>query len=263
LTDLSPPVVAPWRRDYIRADGSWRPARPEGLARVLARAGDGARPRAEALVRSGRLAVDGKIETDPARAVSAANEVTLDGRPLAEAPRTYLMLHKPPGVECEARGGVICIGDLLPPLKIGLEPAGRMDARARGMLLLSNDIWWNSLVSESHRLERRYEVLVSGKVTELEIDVIQTGMNLPGVGLFKPERVGVREQSTDRTRLALTLKVGHTRQIRAVLTTLRHEVLAIVRSGLGPVDLGEVAQGHYRDLKPAEVRDLASLSKKG
>jgi 23S rRNA pseudouridine2605 synthase len=246
-------------RDYRCSDGSWRPPRAEGLARVLAKAGYGARPRTEALVRAGRIAVDGQVELDPSRPVERAHELCLDGALLREAPRRYLLLHKPAGVECQERAHAgSWVGDYLPDDAVGLEPAGRLDARARGLLLFSNDLGWNDEISSDRSLERRYEIVVRGAVSSMVLDVVRAGVSLPGQGVFRPQRVELLVAEEDRSTLRLHVRGGHHRQVRAVFTVLRHDVLSIVRWGLGAVDLATTPPGAWRDLDPEEIRQLAT-----
>ncbi len=243
---------------YRRPDGSWRPPRPEGLARVLAKAGYGARPRTESLVRGGRVTVDGHPVRNPGQAVGPDSDIRLDGTRLCEVPRIYLALHKPAGVDCQDRRPTgRWIGDLLPPGAVGLEPAGRLDVRARGLLVVSNDLWWNSRIAEGPDLERRYRIVVRGQVNAMALDLLRSGVNLPSQGTVRPLRVQVVREETRRTTLEVAMLSGHHRQIRAVFTTLRHEVLSMVRSGLGPLDLGPLAPGASRDLTVEEIRQLA------
>ena len=247
-------------RTYCGPGGSWRPSRAEGLARVLAKAGYGARPRTEALVRSGRVAVNGEVELVPGRAVDPTCEIRLDGEILREASRQYLALHKPTGVDCQLRRYAgRWIGDYLPDDVPGLEPVGRLDTRSRGLLLVSNDLDWNTRVAQDRLLDRRYEITVSGRVTNLELDVICAGMNLPGQGRFKPLQMRILVADDDRSLVELSLRGGsHLRQARAVFNMLKHEIATIVCVGIGPVDLDRLNAGAIRQLSPSEIRRLAA-----
>jgi len=216
------------------------------------------------LVREGRVTINGEVVKDPSCPVDREQEIRLDGSILREAPRRYLVFHKPSGIDCQPRRSMgSWIGDLLPRDGVGLEPAGRLDIRARGLMLVSNDLWWNSEVTESTNLERRYEILVSGEVSELELDVLRAGISIPNQGKFKPVRSEIKSREGQRTRISLTIKGGHYRQVRAALESLRHEVMAISRVAIGAVSLVGVDQGRYRDLAPAEVRALVGCHPKG
>ncbi|MEZ4388235.1 MAG: S4 domain-containing protein [Candidatus Krumholzibacteriia bacterium] len=243
---------------YRAADGRWRPPRPEGLARVLAKAGYGARPRAEALVRSGRVEVDGRAVTDPGVSVTLSSDIRLDGAPLREAPRRYLAVHKPAGVESQLGcGGLRALERLLPPDAVGLEPAGRLDARSAGLLLVSNDLRWNQHVCESENLERRYEVLVRGHMRSGVLDVVQAGISLPSQGAFRPDRVELLGREGEDVRLLVVLRGDHARKVRVAFASLRFDVVSLSRVGIGPVSLATVVRGRARDLTAEERHLLA------
>jgi 23S rRNA pseudouridine2605 synthase len=225
---------------------------------VLAKAGYGARPRAEAIVREGRVRIDGRIVDDPGHPVEPTSEVVLDGARLREVDRHYFLLHKPRGVDCqERRHAGRWLGDLLPDTCVGLEPAGRLDTRARGLLLVSNDLWWNARVAENADLERRYEIVVRGTVRTLVLDLLRAGVTVPSQGTFRPESVRVAGESEQQTTLVIGVRGGHHRQVRAVLTSLRLEIVSLARTGLGPLDLERLAPGDFRELATAEIGQLA------
>lgn len=247
---------------YRAHDGRWRPPRPEGLARVLAKAGYGARPRTEAICRDGRVTVDGITVTDPGACITRDSVIVLDGAPLVEAPRRYLALHKPPGHECLISGGR-SLERLLPDDAIGLEPAGRLDVRATGLLLLSNDLSWNQHISGSPDLERRYEVVVSGHVSEIQLDVMLAGIVLSGRGTFRPERVELIGESVSESRVLVALRGDHARKVRAAFTSLLLEVTRLTRVGIGAVSLGDLRGGHHRDLTAREQQALMPASPGG
>jgi 23S rRNA pseudouridine2605 synthase len=191
--------------------------------------------------------------------VGRDNEIRLDGEVLREAPRAYLAMNKPAGIDCQPRRQAgRWVGDYFPDTVPGLEPVGRLDRRSRGLLLVSNDLWWSTRITENHDLERRYEITVSRRVTGMELDVIRAGLNLPGQGFFRPLRVGILAEQDDQTRLQLTIRGGRLRQARAIFTMLRHEVTGIVSVGIGPVALERLSAGAIRELTPSEVRRLAT-----
>lgn len=252
------------RDGYRAADGRWRPPRPEGLARLLARAGYGARPRTEAMVRQGRLRVDGQVVTDPGLKITRESEVWLDEAPLCEAPRRYLALNKPPNCESQIDGtGWRGLAHLLPADAVGLEAAGRLDTRTGGLLLISNDQDWNRHASESSTLERCYEVEVSGQMNAMVLDVIEAGISLPNRGLFRPHRAELLAQEGNRARVLIALRGDHVRKVRAAFGSLLFEVIQLTRVSIGPVQLGTLPRGRHRDLTEDERQQLAPPPPKG
>ena len=210
------------------------------------------------MVRSGRVTVDGKVELDPGRAVDRACEIRLDGEILREVVRQYLALHKPAGVDCEPQQHTArWIGDYLPDDVPGLEPAGRLDTRCRGLLLVSNDQEWNTRIAQDQDLDRRYEIMVSGRFSDLGLETIRAGVSVPGQGRFKPLRARILFAEDKRTLVELSLQGSRLRQARAVFTMLEHEITSIVSTAIGPVDLGRLGAGAVRPLSSGEMSRLA------
>ena len=256
ITPASSSLCPHWAA-YRDQEGLWRPPRVEGLARVLAKAGYGSRLRTEAIVRSGRVTIGGRVVRDPGHAVGPDSTVHLDGEVLREAERHYLALNKPGGLDCAqlhdpARW-------ILPPEAdlAGLEPAGRLDMRARGLLLLSNDLWWNTQVSQNAALVRGFDVLIAGQVSSMELDVIRAGMTVSPHGHFKPLRAEVAAQQEAGTLVRVDVRGGHIRQVRAAFIALRRRVLGLARVQVGPVDLQGLTTGRHRSLNAAEMRAMA------
>ena len=216
------------------------------------------------MVRDGRVTIGGEVVTDPGHPVEPDDEVRLDGEILAEAPRLFLVVHKPIGFDCQPHGRDLrSVARLLPDDAVGLETAGRLDARTSGILLVSNDLRWNSHVAESGELERRYEVRVSGEVKPMLLDVLRGGISLPGGTPFRPEAIDDLGREGATTRLAIVLCGEHTRTIRAAFGSVRCEVESMTRTGFGPVSLGTLERGEWRELSDDEVGRLGSSSSKG
>lgn len=248
---------SPWAA-YRDPDGVWRPPKREGLARVLAKAGYGARSRSQALVQAGRVSVDGRIVRDAGHAVTPQSEIRIDGEILREAARQYLAFHKPSRVDCQHLAtNEYSIASYFPADLLGIEPAGRLAVRARGLILLSNDLWWNNRVCHNGQIERVFEALVKGRVCEIELAVMTAGAMLPGLGFFKTEEAVLLDRRDDGSLIRLSMKGGHDGQIRSAFKALRLEVLRLTRVALGPVNLNGLMCGRFRFLSGREISALA------
>ncbi len=265
MSPTPPPVRRPEsREDYLGVDGAWRPSRPEGLARVVAKAGYGSRAHAEAMVRAGRFTVDGLPVADPGLAVDATSRIALDGRPLVEAPRRYFAYHQPAlvgdhAVDRERTAGA-CAASALPSHLAergpGLEPVGRLDPRSSGLVLVSNDHWWNAAIVNRHRLEREFVVRVQGEIRDAEVSIMLGGMHLQGMGYVRPHEVRVLTRDAEATRLRLTLRGAKIRLVRGLVQALRHELLELAVVRIGVVRLGDLGRGDARPLTRAEIQGL-------
>ena len=252
------------REHYLGPDGAWRPSRPEGLARVVAKAGYGSRAHAEAMVRAGRITVDGVTVADPGLAVDTTSRITLDGRQLVEAPRRYFAFHMPAQITSYSAGrgpARVRTGTWVLPPQVcesgpGLEPVGRLDPRSSGLVLVSNDHWWNAAIAGHRRLEREFVVRVQGEVRDADVSIMLGGMHLQGMGYIRPSQVRVLTREAEATRLALVLRGAKIRQVRGIFQSLRLELLELVVVRIGAVRLGELGLSQTRPLSRAEIQAM-------
>ncbi len=191
-------------------------------------------------------------KVDPARDV-----VAVDGTPIQPpAPRT-LMLNKPAGYlttrsDPHARDTVMSLVPEIP----GLHPIGRLDKDTTGLLLLTNDgALTNALTHPRHRVKKTYHVWVQEVPTERAARVLMTGVEIEGKKTA-PAQVEVLRVDKHRTLLAITIHEGRKRQLRLMCAAIGHPVISLTRVSLGPLVLGHLKAGKWRDLSPAEVQAL-------
>ena len=232
---------------------------------MVAKAGYGSRARAEAMVRAGRITVDGVAVTDPALAVDATSRIALDGRQLVEAPRRYFGVrqaradHQPEPADLRPAPGKPVAGVLPPQLSEsvpGLEPVGRLDPRSSGLVLVSNDHWWNAAIASHRRLEREIVVRVQGEIRGADVSIMLGGMHLQGMGYIRPNQVRVLTRGAEATRLGLVVRGAKIRQIRGIFQSLRLELLELAVVRIGAVRLGELGQSQMRPLSRAEIQAM-------
>jgi len=247
-----------WTVESEVLENLWVPPRPMGLARAIAKAGYATRAKAEDMVRSGRVKVAGKVNTDPATTVCADSDILLDEQPLLELLRRYFAFHKPLKVISTPSdpGGRRQIADFFPREIPGLMVAGRLDANTTGLMLVSNDSVWNDMAAGCSNLEKEYEIKVTGHITEMEIGIILAGMHLPSLGFMRPKSVLIREVADSYTQLHLVMTEGKNRQVRKVFNALRHDVITLCRTRIGSVKLGNLPEGKLRPLTREEVESI-------
>jgi 23S rRNA pseudouridine2605 synthase len=240
----------------------WIPPKPMGLARAIAKAGYATRAKAEEMVRSGRVKVAGKVNTDPATTVCSESDILLDEQPLLEVLRRYFAFHKPLKVVSAPSdpGGRRQIADFLPREIPGLNIAGRLDANTAGLMLVSNDSVWNCLAAGCSRLEKEYEIKVTGFITEMEIGIILAGMHLPSLGFIRPKSLQVKEVTQSYTQLCLIVTEGKNRQVRKLFNALRHDVITLRRTRIDTVKLGNLPAGKLRPLTREEVDGIRRVA---
>jgi 23S rRNA pseudouridine2605 synthase len=229
------------------------------LAKYLAAAGVASRRASEAIIRAGRVTVDGEPVTDPARDVTAASDVAVDGRPLSQPEeRLVLALNKPAGVVSTARdpqGRPTVVS--LAAQSVRLYPVGRLDADTTGLILLTNDgELAHRLTHPSFEVDKTYRATVANPpVADAAIRHLRRRVELED-GRSAPAQV--RRLAPDL--LELTIHEGRKRQVRRMCEAVGHPVKQLERVAFGPLKLGELGAGSYRRLTGAEVAALASAS---
>jgi pseudouridine synthase len=238
----------------------------ERLQKLIAAAGICSRRAAEELLRSGRVRVNGRVSQLGERADSQADRITVDGQLLTQpAAPLLLLLHKPVGVLCSCHDprGRPTVLDLLPPelgQGRGLHPVGRLDADSRGALLLTNQGELTLRLTHPRYGHRKtYHVWVGGQPSAATLQRWAAGVPLDGRP-SQPVQVRLLEQRRQRSLLELTLSEGRNRQIRRTGELLGHPVLDLQRVAIGPLPLGDLAEGHWRHLNRQEWQALANAS---
>jgi 23S rRNA pseudouridine2605 synthase len=235
----------------------------ERLQKIIAAAGITSRRKAEQLISSGQVSVNGQLVTElGTKADPERDHIRVGGKLLRGAEHhVYLLLNKPKGFVTTASDpeGRPTIMDLLRDFKTRVYPVGRLDYASEGLLLLTNDgELANALTRAASHVPKTYLVKVSGQPSAEGLAKLRSGVVLREPG--KP-RVKTAPAKIHLTRDApnpwyeVTLIEGRNRQIRRMFEEIGHHVEKIKRVRYGPLEL-DVPPGEYRRLKPEEVRQL-------
>ncbi len=229
------------------------------LQAFLARAGAApSRRKAEALISAGRVSVNGATATLGAAVSPEKDAVLLDGRRI-ELPQdlAYLALNKPAGylTTLKDERGRPTIRDLMPPLP-GLVCVGRLDAATTGLLLLTNDgSLAHRIAHPSSQIEKEYEVRVRDPAPERALAALSSGPTLEDGKMSPPKLTNLRRTPRETT-FHLTIHEGRNRIIRRACATVGLGMISLRRLRVGPVVLGDLPEGHYRELTEEEVEIL-------
>jgi 23S rRNA pseudouridine2605 synthase len=230
----------------------------ERIAKVIARAGLASRREAEAWVAAGRVAVNGTVIDSPARNVTQADRITVDGEPLPARERTRLFLyHKPRGLMTTHADpqGRPTIFERLPQDLPRLISVGRLDFNTEGLLLLTNDgELARALELPSTGWLRRYRVRAHGKATQAELDQLRAGVTISGIHYGAIEAALERVQGSNLW-LTFAIREGKNREVRNVLGHLGLDVTRLIRVSYGPFQLGELAEGAVEEIRTRALRE--------
>jgi 23S rRNA pseudouridine2605 synthase len=228
------------------------------IAKVMARAGVCSRRDAEAWIAEGRVSVNGAVLTSPAFNVSEADEVRVDGAPLAKPERTRLFLfHKPRGLVTTARDPEArpTVFSALPQGLPRLVAVGRLDINTEGLLLLTNDGGLARVLElPSTGWLRRYRVRAHGTIDQPALDRLSEGVTIEGVDYLGVEARLDREQGAN-SWLTLGLREGKNREIKKILEHLGLAVNRLIRVSFGPFELGDLAEGEVAEVRTRVLRD--------
>lgn len=233
------------------------------LQKYLARAGVASRRGSEELIRDGRVRVNGEVVTEMGVKVAPDDRVELDGRVVAPEPPMWVKLHKPGGYVTtrDDPQGRPTVYDLLPERFDALFHVGRLDLDSEGLLLLTNEGGVaNRLMHPRHQVDRVYVVDVVGAVDDAVRRRLVSGVELEdGVARAHTVEVVAREAAgpgvgaSAHSRVRILMREGRKREVRRLFDAVGHPVRRLVRERLGPIRLGDLASGEWRELTPEEV----------
>jgi pseudouridine synthase len=238
----------------------------ERLQKLLSIAGVASRRASEELILQGRVEVNGEtVRTLGTKADPTKDTIKVDGRRLRFDIRPrYILLNKPKGVvttrnDPQRRRTVM---DLLKGVREYVYPVGRLDYDSEGLLLLTSDgDLAAKLTHPRHEVERVYEAVVVGSPSEDALDKLRRGVFLDDArtapaDVRRVASAGKGKARQELTTVLVTLREGRNRQVRRMFASIGHPVRKLTRLRMGPIKLGDLRPGHWRDLSPPEVAKL-------
>jgi 23S rRNA pseudouridine2605 synthase len=243
----------------------------ERLQKIIATAGVASRRKAEELITSGHVQVNGTTITElGSKADAETDHIRVNGKLLQREQQrhVYLLLNKPKGYittanDPEKRPTVM---DLVRGVKGRVYPVGRLDYASEGLLIMTNDgELANLLMKAASHVSKTYVVKVAGTPTEEAIAKLRGGISIATDDGKRvrtgPAAVRIVKQAANPW-YEITLIEGRNRQIRRMFEAVGHHVEKIKRVRYGPLAL-DVPPGDYRSLTLKEVQRLKSASAGG
>jgi 23S rRNA pseudouridine2605 synthase len=235
----------------------------ERVQRSLARAGFGSRRACEDLIREGRVKVNGTVATLGDKVDPDRDDVEVDGHHVNLDPNMrYYALHKPAGVVTTMSDpqGRADITAYLPREGPRVVPVGRLDRASEGLLLLTNDgDLANRLMHPSFEVEKEYLAEVEGVAGAAQLAKVRNGVELED-GPARARAIRVAGQAGSRTALRIVMTEGRKREVRRLLAAVDLPVVRLVRLRVGPVRLGDLSPGAFRELSHEEILGLGAAA---
>lgn len=229
----------------------------ERLDKFLCGSGAGTRSQVKAMLKAGRVSVDGQVEKDSGRKIDPAKQViTLDGEALGGKRRAVVMLNKPAGYVTATEDPVErTVMELLPPemKHLDLKPVGRLDKATEGLLLFTNDgDLLHRLISPRKEVPKVYYARHEGQAAQGDVAAFASGLTLrDGTACLpaKLEPLGPGES-------LVTVCEGKYHQVRRMMASRGMTVLYLERRQEGSLTLGDLPRGQVRELTEAEILTL-------
>jgi len=229
------------------------------LQKYMASCGVASRRASETMIAAGRVTVDGEVVTAMGVQVEPGQIVRVDGKKITpEVEKHYILYHKPAGEVTTASDpeGRATVLDKFKDYPVRLYPVGRLDYDSEGLLLLTNDgDLTEHLLHPSKEVEKTYLARVRGTVTDDEVKRLIRGVMIDG-RLTSRARVRVIRTDIGYTDMLITIHEGRNRQVRKMVEAVGHEVMMLRRVRFGPLSLGELRRGMWRELTQEEIHAL-------
>ena len=231
----------------------------ERLQKILARAGYGSRRKCENFIEQGRVTVNGKTARPGQKADPGQDDIRFDGKAIAPSQqKRYILLNKPAGYLSSRRsqGGnptVLALVDV----EERVFPVGRLDLESRGLLLLTNDgELTNKITHPRYEIEKEYLVTLPHAPTEGQLEAWRRGVVLEDGDRTQPAEVALVSMSNEESILRVIIREGKKRHIRRTARALGLSVISLQRVRIGPLELGNLREGKWRQLKQEEINAL-------
>ena len=231
------------------------------LNKYIASSGMCSRRKADELIESGVVMVNGKKVTELGFSVMPKDKVFVNGKLIHPIKHEYYRFYKPAGyiTTADDEKGRKTIYDLLPENLHKLKPVGRLDKDSTGLIILTNDgDLINELTHPSVKVPKLYRVAINGKITQNDINTMYKGIEIePGKMAYA--QVDFLEFDNTSTVMEVLLHQGLNRQIRKMFEHLGFEVVTLKRIQHATLTLDGLKRGEFKPIKPGQIKDLRNF----
>ena len=234
------------------------------LQKYMAMCGVAARRKCEEIILAGRVSVNGQVIDQMGTQVEEGDIVELDGqRIMPEERKRYIIYHKPAGevTTVSDEKGRETVMDRFRDFEERLYPVGRLDYDSEGLLLLTNDgELAQRLTHPSCEADKVYLARVTGNPSNEAIERLRRGVFMEGdERRTYPAQVRVVRDEALYSDIIVSIHEGRNRQVRRMFDAVGHKVLLLRRIRFGPLELGDLRRGEWRELTAQEIETLRQM----
>ncbi|RMH33369.1 MAG: rRNA pseudouridine synthase [Acidobacteria bacterium] len=242
----------------------------ERLQKLIAKAGIASRRKAEELIKSGVVTVNGKVVTQlGAKADPEKDHIKVEGKlinpKLAKRQKVYFLLNKPKGVlsSTDDPKKRRLVTDFVPKKFGKVFPVGRLDYNSEGLIILTNDGDLANLIASSRTIPKVYRVKVKGIPNEKAIERLRRGIRLKDGYKTAPAEIKQIKTTEKNAWFEVTLYEGHNQQIRKMFDEIGHSVVKLRRVQIGHLTDKGLPVGQIRELSDEEIKRFFSKRQEG
>ena len=228
------------------------------LNKFIASSGLCSRRKADELIESGAVKVNGSVVTELGFSVTNKDKVLVNGKTLKKANLIYVKYYKPAGyiTTMNDEKGRKTIYDILPPELKDLKPVGRLDKDSTGLLILTNDgDFINKMTHPSVKIPKVYRVCAQGRMNTQHLLQMAKGIEIEE-GKIAYADSSITEYDGKNTVLQVILYQGMNRQIRKMLDSLGFPVISLKRISHGTINIQGMKKGQFKYMKQREISDM-------
>lgn len=236
------------------------------IQKIIADSGFCSRRRAEKMISQNRVKCNGHLVSLGYKA-SPTDKISIDNKiinNIKDKQYKYIMLNKPRGYVSTMSDshGRKCVAELVSNVKTRVYPIGRLDLASEGLLLFTNDgDLANKIMHPKGHISKTYRVTVRPDINDEQLTKLAEGVYIDGKKTM-PAIVHIISKEPNRVVLSITITEGRNRQIRKMMEKIGLQVARLKRTNVGPIKLGMLKPGCWRELKPLELKALKNAVKK-
>jgi len=223
----------------------------------------GSRTQARSWIHAGRVRVNGRVVENPDQWIDfERDKILFDDKPLRARERVYVLLYKPTGYITTFKDpeGRKTVYDLIGDVETFVSPVGRLDLDTSGLLILTNDTQFaERLTNPDHKVVKTYLAKCTGPLADEALEQLRRGVELTD-GMTRPAEVRRVRDAEKYSHIEIRISEGRNRQVRRMAEAVGSKVVKLVRTAIGPVGIGELKIGEWRELTVSEIEKLKRAS---
>ncbi|MDT0687526.1 pseudouridine synthase [Autumnicola psychrophila] len=231
------------------------------LNKYIANAGVCSRRDADIYISSGNVTVNGKTVTEMGYKVQLNDDVKFDGRSLNPEKPEYFLLNKPKGfftTGSVVKGGRTVMDIMGKASKSKLDPVGKLDTQAMGLLLFTNDgTLAKSLAKPKNGIRQIYHLELNKVLSQEDLEKIREGVFVDRTKLIVQDVSYVTDRP--KNEVGLEIKSIKPHIVQKLFKTLGYEIVKMDRVVYGGLTKKDLPRGHYRSLTQQELINLKNL----